>query len=104
MAARQRRQYSAKQKLSILREHLIEKKVLSDVCQRHDIQPSLFYYWQKQLFENGEAAFERGDTSEEQRNLTRQVEKLEAKIATKDGVIAEVTEEMVKLTKELGES
>jgi len=104
MAARQRRQYSAKQKLSILREHLIEKKVLSDVCQRHDIQPSLFYYWQKQLFENGEAAFERGDTSEEQRNLTRQVEKLEAKIAKKDGVIAEVTEEMVKLKKELGES
>jgi transposase-like protein len=100
--ARERRQYTAEQKLAILREHLIEKKALSAVCDKHEIQPSLFYYWQKQLFEGGAAAFER-DTSEQQRKLERQVETLETKLARKDAVIAEVTEEMVKLKKELGE-
>ncbi len=100
--ARERRTYSAKQKLAILREHLIEKKPLSQVCEAHSIQVSLFYYWQKQLFENGERAFER-DSADEQRQLERKLGTLESRLARKDSVIAEVTEEMVKLKKELGE-
>lgn len=100
--ARERRNYTAQQKLAILREHLIEKKPVSAVCEAHEIQVSLFHYWQKQLFENGAGAFER-DTTDEQRRLERKVESLEAKLAKKDGVIALVTEEMVKLKKELGE-
>lgn len=100
--ARERRHYSSKQKLAILREHLIEKKALSQVCEAHAIQVSLFYYWQKQLFENGDRAFERG-AGGEQRQLEQKVGALETKLARKDAVIAEVTEEMVKLKKELGE-
>lgn len=100
--ARKRRHYETKQKLAILREHLIDKKPLSEVCERHEIQPTLFYYWQKQLFENGERAFERDSTSEK-RQFTNKLDQLTARLAKKDAVIAEVTEEYVKLKKELGE-
>lgn len=102
MAEQKRRHFTAKQKIAILREHFLEKKEVSRVCEAHKIQPSLFYYWQKQFFENGEAAFER-DTSAEHQQLERKVEQLEQKLAKKDAVIAEVTEEFVKLKKELGE-
>ena len=97
-----RRHYTAEQKVAILREHFLEGKPVSEVCERHELAPSLFYYWQKQFFENGTAAFER-DPSAEQRALERKVEVLTEKLAKKDEVIAEVTEEYVKLKKELGE-
>ena len=72
------------------------------MCEKHDVAPGLFYYWQKQFFENGAAAFARDD-SHERRALEHKVSALTAKLAKKDEVIAEVTEEYVKLKKELGE-
>lgn len=102
MGTKERKQRSAEEKVGILREVLVEKKAISEVCEKHDLQPSLFYYWQKQFFENGAAAF-RSETGAEDRALTAKVEKLEARLAKKDEVIAEVTAEFVKLKKELGE-
>ena len=97
-----RRQHTSEQKVAILREHLVDKKPVSEVCEKHGVAPGLFYYWQKQFFENGAAAFARDD-SHERRALEQKVETLTAKLAKKDEVIAEVTEEYVKLKKELGE-
>ena len=97
-----RRHYTSEQKVAILREHFIDKKPVSEVCEKHDLAPGLFYYWQKQFFENGAAAFAR-DESHERRALEQKVEALTEKLAKKDEVIAEVTEEYVKLKKELGE-
>lgn len=105
MSKRARRSLSGEQKLSILREHLVEGKAVSEVCERHEIQPSLFYYWQRQLFDNGALAF--GPTSRAASNRERQqverIERLEAKLARKDTVIAELSEDLVQLKKELGE-
>jgi hypothetical protein len=33
---------SPEQKLVILREHLIEDKAVSDLCDKHQIQPTVF--------------------------------------------------------------
>ena len=54
---RTRRNFSPEQKVTILREHLIERVPVSDVCDKHQIQPTLFYQWQKTFFEKGNAAF-----------------------------------------------
>ena len=54
-----RRHFSPEQKLDILRRHLLEGVPVSDLCDEHDLNPNLFYRWQKQLFEHGAAAFER---------------------------------------------
>ena len=99
---RQRRQYSAQEKVAILREHLIERAPVSDVCDRHGLNPTVFYRWQKQLFENGAAAFARRSDAA-QRRQAAQIEKLQGKLATKDEVIAEVMASHVQLKKELGE-
>jgi transposase-like protein len=53
-----RRYFSPEQKVAILREHLIEGKAVSDLCDKHQIHPTVFYQWQRQFFENGTAAFE----------------------------------------------
>lgn len=46
MSKEPRRQHSPEQKLAIFREHLVERKPVSDICEQRGIAPSLFYYWQ----------------------------------------------------------
>jgi transposase-like protein len=95
----ERRHFSPQQKVAIVKEHLLDGVPISDLCDRHRIQPTQFYLWQKQLFENGVAAFERkskhvGPLPEQQK-----IQALQAKLATKNEVIAELMEECVSLKK-----
>jgi len=97
-----RRRYSAKEKVAILREHLVEKVPVSTLCDKHQLNPNLFYRWQKEFFENGSAAFERSGDGET-RQLTAKVQFLEGRLARKDEVIAELMEDHVRLKKSLGQ-
>ena len=72
---------------------------ISDICDRYRIQPTQFYLWQKQLFENGAAAFERKAKDSVSAPVQRQVEALQAKLLTKNEVIAELMEENILLKK-----
>ena len=96
---RGRRHFSPQDKVKILRENLVDHKPISE------IQPSLFYSWQKTFFENGAAAFE-GTTTKAGRVSAEQkkIEKLEAKLQRKDEVMAELLTEHILLKKEIGES
>jgi len=100
---RERRHFTAAQKAAIVKSHLVDGKPVADLCDEHRILPTQFYQWQKQLFENAEAAFERqakpGKKSPEQ----RKIEQLQAKLVDKNEVIAELMEENVKAKKEFGE-
>ena len=53
-----RNHYTAEQKVGIVRRHLLEKIPVSDICDQYKLKPTVYYRWQKQLFENGAAAFE----------------------------------------------
>jgi transposase len=97
--ARERRHFSPQQKVTIVKEHLVDGVPISDLCDRHHLQPAQFYLWQKQLFENGTAAFERKTKSLGPTPAERQVEALRAKLVTKNEVIAELMEENVLLKK-----
>ena len=97
-----RRKFSAQEKVAILRRHFLEKVPVSDLCDQAGLQPTLFYRWQKELFENGAAAFVR-DTGSEVRHLQEENEALRAKMAHKDEVIAEIMESHVALKKTLGQ-
>jgi transposase len=55
---KERRHHSAEQKVTILRRHLLEKVPISDLCEEFGLQPTVFYRWQKEFFENGAAAFQ----------------------------------------------
>lgn len=99
---KKRRRFTAEQKVSILRKHLVENIPVSDVCEEENIKPALFYTWQKRFFENGSAAFKSSE-DHEKRELTKEVTQLKDKLAKKDEIIAEVAEAFVSLKKELGE-
>jgi transposase len=100
---RSRRHYSAEEKVAILRLHLLEAVPVSDVCEQHGIHPTLFYRWQKDFFENGAAAFsgKRGKPDESLKD--RRIEALQAKLAARNEVVAELMEENVQAKKERGE-
>jgi transposase-like protein len=50
--------YTAEEKVAILRRHLLDKVPVSDLCEEKGLRPTVFYRWQKELFENGASAFQ----------------------------------------------
>jgi transposase len=90
------------EKVAILRRHLIDHVPVSDLCDEHQLSPTLFYQWQKQFFENGPAAFERKSAAPEG-HLLRTIAALRDELRRKDEVVSELMEEHIKLKKELGE-
>ena len=80
-----RRHFTGAQKLAILREHLLDKTLISAVCQKHAIQPTLFYLWQKKLFEDGAVIFDSKAANARQQNSEAQkVQALQAKLQQKN--------------------
>jgi transposase-like protein len=102
----ERRRFEAADKVKLIREHLIDKRPLSEVCEQYGIAPTQFYQWQKQFFENGIAAFEKsGHSRKDSRTEKLETEntRLKSKLAKKDEVIAEIMASHVELKKSLGE-
>jgi transposase len=102
--AKPRRFFSPQEKVAAIRRHLLEKTPVSDLCDELGIIPNQFYQWQKQLFENGDAAFvnDRG-SKRVQDSKDRKIAQLEDKLGKKNEVLAELLEAHVQLKKELGE-
>ena len=100
-----RRNYSPLEKVEILKRHLLEKVPVSDLCDDSGLQPTVFYRWQKEFFENGAAAFER-KSSRNGRHASKpekQIAELEKKLQRKNEVVSELLEEHVQLKKNRGE-
>ncbi len=98
---KQWKHYTPEEKVAVLRRHLLEREPISKLCDELGLQPSVFYRWQKEFFENGAAGFgqeARPNHSAEQ----AQIADLEKKIQTKDKVLAELISEHVALKKRLG--
>ena len=106
-AKRTRRTFTAEEKAVILRRHLQDKVPVSDLCDEYGIRPGVFYTWQRQLLENMASVLDSKRRSRRQalreRKLERENEALREKLAKKNSVIAEISEEYVSLKKELGE-
>jgi transposase-like protein len=99
---RPRRNFTTEQKAAILRRHFLDRVPISELCEEYGLQPSVFHQWRQQLFENAPSALTRPSRARE-KALERQVDRLEEKVVKKDEVIAWLTQEHVKLKKELGE-
>src|SRR3972149_10153539 len=89
---RQRRHFTGQEKVAILRRHLVDKVPVSDLCEEHRINPTLFYRWQKDLFEQGAVVFDapkgraRNGRSEDAAAQRRQA--LQDKLRRKDEVVS----------------
>ena len=56
---KRRKNYTPEEKVAILKRHLGEKVSGSDLCDELGLNPTVFYGWQKQFFENGAASVDR---------------------------------------------
>ncbi len=108
MSKPKRRRFTAEEKATILRRHLVDKVPISDLCDELGIQPSLVYTWQRQMLDNLAVALQDGrKTRAEVTGFLKErekAEKLEAKLARKNEVIAEISQDLVDLKKTLGET
>jgi transposase-like protein len=99
-----RRHFAGTEKVAILKRHLLDKVLVSDLCDELDLYPNQFYAWLKEFFENGHAAFDNGRKARAvEDGKDKRIEHLEAKLVRKNEVLAELMEEHTALKKNLGE-
>ncbi len=98
-----RKRYLPEKRVEIMKQHLLEKKTLSDVCDAHGIHPTMYYRWLKELLSNAIYAFGKGKDRERQEWKNKALE-LEKKLAPKNEVLSELMEEHVALKKVLGQT
>jgi len=100
----ERRHLNPQEKIAALKRHLLEGVPVSTICDELGIAPTLFYRWQKELFENGHILFENGRKSKAVEDAKdEKIHKLEAKLQRKNEVMAELMEAHTQLKKDLGE-
>lgn len=94
-----RRHLSSEKKFEIVKEVIIGKSPVSEVCKKHEVATGQYYKWQ-QLFFNGAIEGLRhkknGREAGKEERLTAENQKLK-------GVIAELATENLQLKKSLGE-
>lgn len=102
--SRKRRYFSDTQKADAVRRHLSGKVTVSDLADELGVQPSQLHQWVKQVLDQAEKAFERSNGARRADHAKeRRIEQLQAKLADKNEVIAELMEENVKAKKLSGE-
>jgi transposase len=102
MPSKTRKHYSGAEKINILRKHLIERVTVSELCEQYKLQPTIFYRWQRQFFEEGESIFS-ATSKNKPAEYEQKVAALEEKLVRKNEVVAELMEELIKLKKRNGE-
>jgi transposase len=104
MSEQPRRHLPVPEKVAALKRHLVEGTPVSQICDELGIKPTVFYSWQRLLFENAHLAFENGRKSKGAEDTQeKKIEYLEGKLQRKNEVMAELMEEHTKLKKDLGE-
>src|SRR5438552_6639854 len=104
MSEQPRRHLPVSEKVAAVKRHLLEGTPVSQLCEELGIKPTVFYSWQKLLFENAHLAFDNGRKSKTDEDAKdKKIEQLEAKLQRKNEVMAELMEEHTKLKKDLGE-
>jgi transposase-like protein len=99
-----RRQLTVEQRAEIVRRHVAGKEQVSDLADEYGVQPSQIHLWVKQVLDQAEHAFRRvGRPARAETAPARRIERLEAKLAQKNEVIAELLEENVRAKKASGE-
>ena len=97
---RTRRHFTPKEKVAILKRHLVDEVPVSDLCDELNLQPRLFYRWQQEFFEKGAAAFA-SDRNRDGGRQERRIAQLESKLQLKNEVLSELMEEHVQLKKSI---
>ena len=96
MPSKNRRRWTAEEKLSILEEARQSDQSISDVCRRHQVAPGQYYAWERQA---RQAALTALRNSKPGRKAPDPTEPLQARILRLQAVIAEISAENLDLKK-----
>ena len=97
-----RRHFSALEKVTILKRHLVEKVPVADLCDELQLKPNALYKWLKLFFERAPQVFE-NHAQRDRDDKDKTIATLQAKLTQKNEVLAELMMEHVQLKKDLGE-
>ena len=104
MGIQQRKHYSSEQKVAIIKEHLVGKRPVSDLCEQYGIAVNMFYRWQEEFFQRSAGVFDQPRARPAaERRMQEKVDKLEQRLRRKHEVLSELMEEHLILKKNLGE-
>ena len=102
--SRTRRRFSPEQKAQIVRRHLAGKEPVSALAEEFGLQPSQIHTWVNTVLAQADKAVEKSpENGRAEKAKDLRIELLEARLANKNEVIAELLEENVKAKKEAGE-
>lgn len=90
------------QKFKIVKEQLMTKTSVADICKKYDIVPSAFYRYQEQFLNGALEAFKNPKDGPSKAEL-RQIEVQNKEISRMKNVISEIVFENVDLKKRYGE-
>jgi transposase len=91
------RKFDSRTKISILERHLKKKEAISTLCDEHNVTPGAIYQWQDALFSRGHTVFEaKAGRPADLGRRDKEIAELRAKLASKDNVISELTEVLVR--------
>jgi len=97
-----RKNYSAAQKVSIVRELLEGGHSESEISEKYKIHTSQLVRWKKQLFEGAVDTFNR-TTEKTDETHEQEVESMKSKLSHKDGIIEELLEDNLRFKKKVGD-
>ena len=105
MSIAKRKQYTSEQKVAIIKEHLVGKKPVSDLCEHYGVAVNMFYRWQEEFFLRSAGVFDQQRVRPAaERRMQKRVEDLEDRLRRKHEVLSELMEEHIALKKTLGRS
>lgn len=96
--AEKRKHISAEKKVEILREHLDNKRPISELAEKYGVHPNIISRWKKQMFEGALETFTRKQ-EKSKKPLERKIEQLEETVQKRDSAIAWLTQENIDLKK-----
>lgn len=96
---KKRREFSKSEKMAILKEALVKSMPISELCEKHNIQPSQYYNWQKILFDKGGFDDTKSKESVDGKRSQKRIKQLEEEIQKKNNVLAELMQEHIALKK-----
>jgi transposase-like protein len=92
-----KRVFTAEQKVKILREHLDNQVSVSELCERYQLHPNIFYIWKKKLFEGALQTFASQSNHKDQ----NKIDKIEQKLRDRDSLISILVAENIQFKKNI---
>ena len=99
---RQRKHYTAEQKVLILRELLENNVPISQLAEKYEVRPNDIYNWKKKLFESATDIFiQKVSVLKQASTEQKKIEKLQSKLKDRDEAISYLIRENIEIKKSI---